>query len=426
MGDTGELRLKLTESKSGVGETISSGKLTVDITYQENSDIGESDVGENNAYISLYSTNDENNTVSNRFHHGDIAIGDGTFQYRDSSGSLTSTEGSFATDEPFVAAIEVVWEADSFTFTINDETYTGEVAAASSGEVQVIALRLGKNSTTSPYELIADNLKIYSKDSGEYVEVFSDDFDEYKAGLSLVNSGIYNSSTSEATVISLNGETDPEEPVDPGEPTDNQVAAITDNDGGEGGDTGELRYKFDEGMTTGTHKVSMFYDVSETESAYVSLFDSKNSTSSLIGELKLDEGKVTLRGEDEQVTTFTPGTWVDLEMSWDTSDLENAGTYTVKVDGVEFGPYTSQNATPGIEVTSTTIKFSSNSGTADTTLSIDDYEVYTDTAGTVELFSDDFESYQIGTNLDSGENEASPFDKNSFSVVVGNDPLNEE
>ncbi|WP_215405344.1 hypothetical protein [Vibrio gigantis] len=415
--DTGELRLKILNTSSTVGKTISSGKLTVDLTYQLNPDSTQVDEGQNNSYISLYSTNDENDKVSNAYHHGDIAIGDGIIQFRDASGSLTATGGTFDANSAFDAAVEVVWTPTSHTFTINGETYTGAVSSNSSGEVQVIALRLGTNSGVTPYELIADNLKVYSLDesTGEYVEEFKDTFNDYSVGYDL-NNNPYNSNTSEATVISLSGE----EPVDPdpSEPTDNQVAAITDQDTG---DTGELRYKFGSGMTTGTHKVSMYYDAAETESAYVSLFDTKNSTSSLIGEFKIDEGKITLRGEDTQVTTFTPGTWIDLEMSWDTSSLSAAGTYTVKVNGTKYGPYTSQNTTPGVEVTATTIKFSSNSGTADTTLYVDDYKVYSDTAGTTEIFSDDYENYSIGADLST-----SPYNSSTFSAVVAEDPLNAE
>ncbi|WP_299141010.1 hypothetical protein [uncultured Vibrio sp.] len=415
--DTGELRLKILNTSSTVGKTISSGKLMVDLTYQVNPDSTQVDEGQNNSYISLYSTNDENDKVSNAYHHGDIAIGDGVIQFRDASGSLTATGGTFDANSTFDATVEVIWTPTSHTFTINGETYTGAVSSNSSGEVQVIALRLGTNSGVTPYELIADNLKVYSLDesTGEYVEEFKDNFNDYSSGYNL-NNNPYNSSTSEATVINLSGE----EPVDPdpSEPTDNQVAAITDQDTG---DTGELRYKFDSGMTTGTHKVSMYYDAAETESAYVSLFDTANSTSSLIGEFKIDEGKITLRGESTQVTTFTPGTWIDLEMSWDTSSLSAAGTYTVKVNGTEYGPYTSQNTTPGVEVTATTIKFSSNGGTADTTLYVDDYKVYSDTAGTTEIFSDDYENYSIGADL-----SASPYNSSTFSAVVAEDPLNAE
>ncbi|CAH7323227.1 conserved hypothetical protein [Vibrio chagasii] len=415
--DTGELRLKILNTSSTVGKTISSGKLTVDLTYQLNPDSTQVDEGQNNSYISLYSTNDENDKVSNAYHHGDIAIGDGIIQFRDASGSLTATGGTFDANSTFDATVEVVWTPTSHTFTINGKTYTGAVSSNSSGEVQVIALRLGTNSGVTPYELIADNLKVYSlnESTGEYVEEFKDTFNDYSVGYDL-NNNPYNSSTSEATVISLTGEA-PVDP-DPSEPTDNQVAAITDQDTS---DTGELRYKFDSGMTTGTHKVSMYYDAAETESAYVSLFDSANSTSSLIGEFKIDEGKITLRGESTQVTTFTPGTWIDLEMSWDTSSLSAAGTYTVKVNGTEYGPYTSQNTNPGVEVTATAIKFSSNSGTADTTLYVDDYKVYSDTAGTTEIFSDDYENYSIGADL-----SASPYNSSTFSAVVAEDPLNAE
>ncbi|CAH6919093.1 conserved hypothetical protein [Vibrio chagasii] len=415
--DTGELRLKILNTSSTVGKTISSGKLTVDLTYQLNPDSTQVDEGQNNSYISLYSTNDENDKVSNAYHHGDIAIGDGIIQFRDASGLLTATGGTFDANSTFDATVEVVWTPTSHTFTINGETYTGAVSSNSSGEVQVIALRLGTNSGVTPYELIADNLKVYSlnESTGEYVEEFKDTFNDYSVGYNL-NNNPYNSSTSEAKVISLTGEA-PVDP-DPSEPTDNQVAAITDQDTS---DTGELRYKFDSGMTTGTHKVSMHYDAAETESAYVSLFDSANSTSSLIGEFKIDEGKITLRGESTQVTTFTPGTWIDLEMSWDTSSLSAAGTYTVKVNGTEYGPYTSQNTNPGVEVTATAIKFSSNSGTADTTLYVDDYKVYSDTAGTTEIFSDDYENYSIGADL-----SASPYNSSTFSAVVAEDPLNAE
>ncbi|MEZ9387450.1 LamG domain-containing protein [Vibrio lentus] len=207
--DTGELRLKILNTSSTVGKTISSGKLTVDLTYQLNPDSEQVDEGQNNSYISLYSTNDENDKVSNAYHHGDIAIGDGIIQYRDASGSLTATGGTFDANSTFDATVEVVWTPNSHTFTINGETYTGAVSSdpGSFKEVQVIALRLGTNSGVTPYELIADNLKVYSLDesTGEYVEEFKDNFNDYSVGYDL-NNNPYNSSTSEATVINLSGD----------------------------------------------------------------------------------------------------------------------------------------------------------------------------------------------------------------------------
>jgi hypothetical protein len=192
-----------------------------------------------------------------------------------------------------------------------------------------------------------------------------------------------------------------------------QAAAITDNDSSVN-DTGELRFKFDEGKTTGKLSLAMLYAEGETESAYVSLFDTANSTSSLIGELKLDEGNITLRGEDTQVTTFTPGEWIDIQMTWNTSSTTEAGSYKVMINGTPYGPFTSQNTTPGVEVTATTVKYSSNSGTAATTLYVDDYIVYADEEGfTAALLDDDFESYTIGDSLD-----ASPYNSSTYSAVV--------
>ncbi|MEZ8380077.1 hypothetical protein AB6E06_12870 [Vibrio splendidus] len=415
--DVGELRLKLSDSSTGATvDTIASGKVTVDLIYQVDEDTAQPENGSgNNAYISLYASGTSNTNL-----HGEVIFNSGEIFYRstvtDSSGKPQIPDepvGTYTLGEDL--AVEINWANGYYTFKVNDTVYDNSgngFEAFDKAAVTIVSLKLGDTSNTTHYELNADNFKVYSNDTTTDELVFEDNFNNYPNGQAL-SGNPYNNNTAEATVIVDGGSTEP----DP-DPTDNQVAAITDTDIS---DTGELRYKFDSGMTTGTHKVSMYYDVAETESAYVSLFDTKNSTSSLIGEFKIDEGKITLRGEGTQVTTFTPGTWIDLEMSWDTSSLSAAGTYTVKVNGTEYGPYTSQNTTPGVEVTATTIKFSSNGGTADTTLYVDDYKVYSDTAGSTEIFSDDYENYSIGADL-----SASPYNSSTFSSVVAEDPLNAE
>lgn len=398
--DTGELRLKLSDNDI---TNITSGKLTVDLIYQADEDsIGDSN--SKNAYVSFYTTGTSTTNL-----HGEIALEGGVIKYRDNAKALNPIDGSYVEGETL--KIDVTWDTNVFTFKVNDAEYSylaDEIPENS--PVEIIALRLGDNGSTNNYELIADNLKIYSSDSGIETLVFEDSFDGYSAG-KVLNSKPYNNNSSEATVIGSDNI-----PTDPTDPTDNKVAAITDQDTS---DTGELRYKFDSGMTTGTHKLSMYYDINETESAYVSLFDTKNSTSSLIGELKIDEGKITLRGEAEQVATFTPDTWIDIEMSWDTSSTTEVGTYSVKIDGTEYGPYHSQNITPGVEVTATTVKFSSNSDMANTTLFVDNYEVYSDDSGTIEVFNDDFDARTIGEDLST-----SPYNSSTFSAVVAQDPLN--
>ncbi len=413
--DVGELRLKLSDSSTGASvDSIESGKVSVKLIYQVDEDSTQevNDNG-NNAYISLFASGTSNINL-----HGEVIFNNGEIFYR--SAALVDGKPPVS-DQPVGTYnlgddldVEVEWANGYYTFTVNGEVYNNSgngFEAVDKSAVTVIALKLGDTSNVTHYELLADDLKVYSNDNEPEELVFEDNFDSYSNNQDL-SGNPYNNNSAEAVVILDGGEADPVDPVD------NQVAAITDNDEG---DTGELRYKFDEGMTTGTHKVRMFYSVDETESAYVSLFDSANSTKSLIGELKLDEGKVTLRGEDSWGTTFTPGEWVDLEMLWDTSSNSEVGTYTVKVNGTEYGPFDSFNTTPGVEVTATAIKFSSNSGTAETTLYIDDYKVYSDTVGETEVFVDDYEGYSIGADLTS-----SPYNSSSFSAVVSADPSNAE
>ena len=201
-------------------------------------------------------------------------------------------------------------------------------------------------------------------------------------------------------------------PTTPDPVETNQYASITDTDET---DTGELRYKFSEGMTTGKVVASFLYQDGETETAYLSLFDSKNSTNSLIGELKFDEGNVTLRGDDTLVASFTPGEWFDVEMTWNTSSTTDAGTYTVTINGQDYGSFTSQNVTPGVAVTATTVKFSSNTGTATTALAVDDFAVYADEEATSLIFEDDYERYELAADLTADTTE---YNSSSFSVVV--------
>ncbi|MEZ9835082.1 hypothetical protein AB4341_16275 [Vibrio breoganii] len=405
--DTGELRLKLSDNDL---DPITSGKLTVDLTHQVDEDsVG--DVNSKNAYISFYASG--TSTINM---HGEIALEAGKIKYRDNNKDLVEIVGSYTEGEEL--KIEANWDDGVFNFKVNDveHSYTSN-EIPENGPVEIIAIRLGDNGSTNNYEVLADNLKVYSNDGGSEALVFEDNFDSYAVD-TVLNSKPYNNNSSEATVRGTTPPPADEEPEVPVEPTDNQVAAITDQDGS---DTGELRYKFDSGMTTGTHKVSMYYDAAETESAYVSLFDQANSTGSLIGELKIDEGKITLRGEDTWEASFTPGTWIDLEMSWDTSAVDAVGSYTVKVNGVDQGSFASQNETFGVPVTATTIKFSSNAGTATTTLYVDDYAVYSDVAAATEIFSDNYESYSVGADLKT----SGSYNSSTFSAVVAEDPLNQ-
>lgn len=196
---TGQLRIKLNES-SAVSE-ISSGRLTVDLVYQHHESTEQDANGSgDNAYVSLYAT-----SISNANLHGEIALEKGVIKYRDASGQLEKTTGSFELGEKL--AIEINWEPQAFSFSINDTEYGYNLDVSDGTAVKAIALRLGDNNNTTNYELQVDNLMIYSNDSGLQELILSDDFEQYPLGTEL--STIYNSSSVEAIVISGNNQNPP-------------------------------------------------------------------------------------------------------------------------------------------------------------------------------------------------------------------------
>jgi VCBS repeat-containing protein len=195
------------------------------------------------------------------------------------------------------------------------------------------------------------------------------------------------------------------------------VAKISDSDDG---DTGELYYKFSEGMNSGKITLSYLYGENETETGYLSLYDSAGSTKSLIGDLQFNEGELSLRGEDGFTDPgFTPGEWYDIELTWNTASLTGAGTYTVSINNVVYGPYTSQNTTPGVAVESFSIRLASNSKMSTDAVYVDDLMIYSDETGTNAILIDTFQEYAAGDTL-VGIYGSRTFEAvvNAFGVVV--------
>lgn len=214
-----------------------------------------------------------------------------------------------------------------------------------------------------------------------------------------------------------------------------KVAKISDSDDG---DTGELYYKFESGTTTGKLSLSILYGELETETAYISLYDTEGSTKSLIGELSLNEGAYGLRvntfdegavpskntsassviDEDAiDAPNFIAGEWIDIVMTWDTSSTTEVGTYTVMIDGTSYGPFTSQHPTPGVEVESMTVRLSSNGSLSADAVYVNDLNIYSDVAGTEVLLEEDFEDFMVGDSLDDS-NDDSPFGSRTFEAEV--------
>lgn len=226
-----------------------------------------------------------------------------------------------------------------------------------------------------------------------------------------------------------------------GVPAD-QIAKVTDT---VDNDNGEIYYQLKEslegdavGLTTGKISFSILYDADETETAYISLYEAEGSTSTVIGELTLNEGKFGLRQNtflegttpskankdtstvDEDAIDapdFTPGEWVDVELAWDTSSTTDIGTYTVMIDGTSYGPFDSQFPTPGVLVESISIRLSSKSAIAPDAIYVNDLKIYSDVEGTALIFEDDFEGYTVGDQLD-GSNDSSPYGSRTFEAEV--------
>ena len=91
----------------------------------------------------------------------------------------------------------------------------------------------------------------------------------------------------------------------------------------------------------------------------------------------------------------------------------------IEVDGVALPAITPDNSPFG-GVTHVSFRFGENSGVREATgiFSVDDLVIYSDTAGTAAVFTDDFESYLEGDSLDT-DNAASPYNSSTSEATVG-------
>ncbi|MDR9826880.1 hypothetical protein RCJ22_14810 [Vibrio sp. FNV 38] len=374
--DTGELRIKLADSATV--DQIDSGKLTVDLVYQVDED-SVIEPTSKNAYISFYAAKTSNSNL-----HGEVAFEDGVIKYRDASGSLTETGGTFELGETL--EVEVTWEPSSFSFSVNGVEYGSGLDVADGTAVTYIALRLGDNSGTTHFELLGDNLVVYSNDSGSEVSVLEEDFDSYSSGTDL--STVYNSSTNEAVVYTEGGNTDPEEPTDPSEVTDNfdsytagtqideanssyvvsgvdgttTIAAISSEEAKSGTNSlyvidnstegkGVVSRAFTGGAAeTGSVSTSVYIPADGyVKSTYLYLGTSESGSSSKrFTEVAFGSSEVKFRnesGSQKAIANYAQDTWVDVTMSW--SPAEDGTTYdvTISVDGTDYTTYEEDGST---------------------------------------------------------------------------------
>ncbi|WP_045424092.1 MULTISPECIES: hypothetical protein [Vibrio] len=366
--DTGELRIKLADSTSVA--SIESGKLTVDLVYQNDEDTEqEADGSGDNAYISFYAAKTSNSNL-----HGEVAFENGVIKYRDASGSLTDAGGTFELGENL--AVEVTWGPEAFSFSVNGINYADNLPVADGTAVTTISLRLGDNGNTTNFELLGDNLIVYSNDSGTETEVLNEDFDSYASGTDLATK--YNSSSNEATVVGSAGS----EPTEPSEVTDDfesytlgtlisdangswttsnikddelgTTTAEVSDDQSNGGTqslfladnhTGSKPFamrEFSAPATSGSVSLDVYFPSTNEKSTYINIGNGKNNSNRYF---ELNQSGSTLKYEagDNDVTIASDiarDTWHSITLAWSA-----AGLITVSMNGEVIAENVEQSST---------------------------------------------------------------------------------
>lgn len=415
-GDTGELRYAL-----GDNGPLAAGRVEAKIKRLDD------DLGDGDAFITLF-----NSATNNDGAILDLRIRDSSFGVRSPS-DIDTSAATVLLDE-FMNVV-LTWEYPGGDLTVNP-LVTVEIDGVrfttdgftpdnnSVGGVTHVSFRFGDNSGVreATGKVSVDDLVIYSDAAGT-TEVFSDDFESYADGDSLDTdnpASPYNSSTSEATVESTG------EVGGPGT-AGNKLAEIRDTDSS---DTGELRYALGDGgpLAQGRFEVAIkrLDDDLGDGDAFITLFNSATNNDGAILDLRVRDSSFGVRSPsdlDTSAATVVLDQFMNVVVTWEYPGGDTAVNplVTVEIDGFRFTAdgFTPDNNSVG-GVTHIAVRFGDNSGTrADTgVVSVDNVAIYSDTAGTAVVFSDDFESYAEGDSLDT-DNAVSPYNSSTSEAVVG-------
>ncbi|GAD90296.1 hypothetical protein VHA01S_039_00160 [Vibrio halioticoli NBRC 102217] len=386
--DTGELRVKLADkSTAAVLPSIAKGKITVDLTYV-NDDPNQVDDGSGNyAYITLYGDDAKNDNLI-----GEVVLNNnGDVLYRTNQGKpdLSNSVGHFEPGKQI--PVEVTWDNGEYSFKVGDDSYgpfpySKEKATV---PVQVIAIKMGDNSHTTPFKLTADNFKVYNVTDAGDEEIFTDTFESYSLG-HVLSGAPYNTNSNEAVVIGEGGTTDSGSAGSAGSGNTGGAATGTVTENFENyavGDAVDAAVYTIKGDATATAlitvdpanangkalqikdsstaakpvvgrefangaadsgSVSASFYVSDTgyigKSSYLYLgTDAGASSKQRFTEVVIGGDSVKFREADGSTQTvlqdYTRDTWVNVTISWKGTDV------TVTVDGTEYKGKVAQNVT---------------------------------------------------------------------------------
>ncbi|MEL7024253.1 MAG: VCBS domain-containing protein [Pseudomonadota bacterium] len=192
-------------------------------------------------------------------------------------------------------------------------------------------------------------------------------------------------------------------------------------------DTGELRYALGDAGPLAEGRVELkikrLDDDLGNGDAFITLFNSATNNDGAILDLRIRDDSFGVRSPsnvDTSTLPFVLDEFMDVRITW---EYPNGSTsvnplVTISIDGVSIPSFTPDNNSFG-GVTHVSVRFGDNGETRppEAQVTVDDLAIYADTAGFIEVFSDDFESYQAGDSLDT-DNAASPYNSSTSEATV--------
>ncbi len=216
----------------------------------------------------------------------------------------------------------------------------------------------------------------------------------------------------------------------------NKYASITDT---KDDDTGELRLRFTGTDSIPTGRVTFNYRVVEgAADGFIHVAGRSTTSDFAIMEVRLKDDAVHEFREgasDDAIAnanfpTGVADVWIPVEVSWSADGINTPtfsviiGDQTVITDAVSTtnggdGDVADHLANTKDGAFAFLWKYNSNSSTSDLTYHVDDIVVYSSLSGTEEIvFSDDFQGYQTGTDLDPENNMESVYHPNTSEATV--------
>ncbi len=377
---TADAELRLTTDELDEGSISTTIKIQAIDGFTATPDVSE----DNTAYISVYGGSASSSNLT-----GEIIFSNGAIKYRDASKDQQTITGlTYADDTDIDVVLE--WSATGYSVSIDGgTTFFGPYVAINTGTAtRTYQIRIGSSGKESAKELLADDIVII--DGTTDTEVLTQDFEGLIAGDDL--SSTY-SDSAEATVRTIAGA------------GANLVARMADTTTTADAELRLTTDELDEGSISTTIKIQAIDgftatpDVSEDNTAYISVYGGSASSSNLTGEIIFSNGAIKYRdaSKDQQTITgltYADDTDIDVVLEW------SATGYSVSIDGgtTFFGPYVAINT--GTATRTYQIRIGSSGKESAKELLADDIVIIDGTTDT-EVLTQDFEGLIAGDDLSS-------------------------